>query len=417
MVIQPVATISMEDILRIIARDFGAFDRQDILAILKKYREEDGVGERRVWASVLRLSAGDPERLRHLVALALNDYRDILAAGEYPSFCEKIGFNTEVDSKHELEAAWQADWESYRRWLQNPGQEKVADQSPPLQELGERSCKEILDMARIRQRNGLFAEAADGYEKVLQHWAAAGRDPDIQMHRTCLRLALAYRAMDLPAKALSSCQIVKIDPDAHGPLYSNLLFYRGCFLFALGRIEEGKSAHGHLLTLLNLPESAKDFSPEYVHDRDLELAIQDCGQADALWSQSLARRSRKDWQGACTNLQTAISKEPGDNSLQTWLVATALFMSGLPDKEPTTLPEGIEYLRVQYDCDTPETVYIGRFTPIDGWTRTPYGQVEGRRIHEQVRKDPAFILLSNRCNKEGSVHCYWREATVDHRTP
>ena len=64
---------------------FPGRDVAPLLAILDGYGSRPWHNEReRVHLAILRLSAGDEEKLRRYVAMADTDYRDVLVAAEYP---------------------------------------------------------------------------------------------------------------------------------------------------------------------------------------------------------------------------------------------------------------------------------------------------------------------------------------------
>jgi hypothetical protein len=70
----------------------------------------------RVRLAILRLSEGDPDRVSELVALALTDYRDVLAAAEYPNYSQlEPGIDPNAP---EAQEAIRADWEQYNDWVQ-----------------------------------------------------------------------------------------------------------------------------------------------------------------------------------------------------------------------------------------------------------------------------------------------------------
>jgi hypothetical protein len=71
-----------EDIDRIIARDYPKERSERVWEILNLY----GYGEAfRVYAAALKEGRGDIERLKMMIDLANLDYRDLLAAAEYPA--------------------------------------------------------------------------------------------------------------------------------------------------------------------------------------------------------------------------------------------------------------------------------------------------------------------------------------------
>jgi hypothetical protein len=75
-------TVTKADIDRIIRRDYSQNEPATVWGILLLY----GSGESyRVYAAALKQGGGNPERLREMIDLANLDYRDLLAAAEYPA--------------------------------------------------------------------------------------------------------------------------------------------------------------------------------------------------------------------------------------------------------------------------------------------------------------------------------------------
>ena len=74
--------VTKDDIDRIIGRDYPDQRKEDVWSILEGY----GSGESfRVFAAALKEGKGNLERLKQMVDLAITDYRDLLAAAEYPA--------------------------------------------------------------------------------------------------------------------------------------------------------------------------------------------------------------------------------------------------------------------------------------------------------------------------------------------
>ena len=93
---------------------FGAHpDRDAFWEALKSYAEKESP---RVQLAILKLSEGDPEKLRHYVQAAQTDYRDVLAWAEYPEQLRsgKTRFNTPLT---EYEAILERDRRQFEEWL------------------------------------------------------------------------------------------------------------------------------------------------------------------------------------------------------------------------------------------------------------------------------------------------------------
>jgi len=106
------------DVLRIARRDFPWHTPDEVLSILDQYGTETWHKEReRVHAAILKVSGGDFSRLSSLTEAAKGDYRDLLAAAEYPAY-SRIGF-VELDRMpaKEVRRIKAGDWRQYEAWL------------------------------------------------------------------------------------------------------------------------------------------------------------------------------------------------------------------------------------------------------------------------------------------------------------
>ena len=101
------------------AQVFPGHDPADIVAILDRYGVESWEREReRVQLALLRISEGSLERLLQWLGYAKTDYRDALAAAEYPSE-SRAGFTGMGKlSPAQREAIRRKDREAYRAWLE-----------------------------------------------------------------------------------------------------------------------------------------------------------------------------------------------------------------------------------------------------------------------------------------------------------
>ncbi len=89
------------------------------LTSLDTYGVESWHGEKdRVQLAILKLSAGELDKLHSLVDLAKADYRDVLGPAEYPG-----ELNTHFNRPtNEMEGIRQRDRAQYLRWLGSDGQ-------------------------------------------------------------------------------------------------------------------------------------------------------------------------------------------------------------------------------------------------------------------------------------------------------
>ena len=101
-----------------IARYWPDVDPEEIMAILDQYGvEQTERGRERVQLAILKLSAGNRERLADLVAMAKRDFRDVLAYAEYPEEIA-LGFvKMSQLSPDEIRSVRKRDKEQYKKWL------------------------------------------------------------------------------------------------------------------------------------------------------------------------------------------------------------------------------------------------------------------------------------------------------------
>ena len=113
---QPTPTVTNEDVERIALRDFPS-ESSPVLEILGEYGAEEWHREvDRVRLAVLKLAAGNVDRLLSAIDTAKRDYRDVLASAEYPKYSRLVG-PSEVVSPDEVQRIVEADWEQYSAWL------------------------------------------------------------------------------------------------------------------------------------------------------------------------------------------------------------------------------------------------------------------------------------------------------------
>ena len=109
--------VSRADVMRIVQRDFPQLPETDVLAVLDRYGTSDWQRERdRVQLAALKLANGDFDALREHVDVACSDYRDVLAAAEYPAYSRR-GWRTPF-ARGERAKISEADWSQYQTWLQ-----------------------------------------------------------------------------------------------------------------------------------------------------------------------------------------------------------------------------------------------------------------------------------------------------------
>ncbi len=114
---QPTPIVSHEDIERIIRRNFPSNSLKSVIKILEEYK---GTGEKeecyRVWAAILKLAEGHVGKLRMEIQSANFDYRDVIAAAEYPEYSQS-GQRIHSLPEDEQEQIIASDWDQYQSWF------------------------------------------------------------------------------------------------------------------------------------------------------------------------------------------------------------------------------------------------------------------------------------------------------------
>jgi hypothetical protein len=114
---QPTPTVTSADVERIIRRDFPADRVPEVFAMLDEYGRESWHREtHRVRVAALKLAAGSMERLRYEIEGAKCDYRDVLAAAEYPGYFRRVPGPGKLPVEEEQRII-DADWKQYHDWL------------------------------------------------------------------------------------------------------------------------------------------------------------------------------------------------------------------------------------------------------------------------------------------------------------
>ncbi|MEL6894204.1 MAG: hypothetical protein AAFP84_21615 [Actinomycetota bacterium] len=109
---QPVPNIDADDVARLLAREFGpAADAAQAMLGALSGTHPGAVA--RVSAAVIKLSGGDLDALRSAVDTAVADWRDVLAAAEYPRYMQLPDDPTPAERATAIEA----DGAAYRAWL------------------------------------------------------------------------------------------------------------------------------------------------------------------------------------------------------------------------------------------------------------------------------------------------------------
>jgi hypothetical protein len=112
--------VAQEDVERIVRRDFPAEQFPEIIAVLGEFDSPWESTRIRVRIAVLKLADGDVKALRKNVALANQDYRDILVLAEYPGYWRATSSVRSLPptlSANERQDITDADWKQYQNWL------------------------------------------------------------------------------------------------------------------------------------------------------------------------------------------------------------------------------------------------------------------------------------------------------------
>ncbi|HMJ67221.1 MAG TPA: hypothetical protein VK615_17885 [Candidatus Binatia bacterium] len=105
------------DVERVVRRDFPPERVAEVVAMLDEYGPDEWHSEpERVRLAVLKLAAGNLERLRYELEGAKCDYRDVLSPAEYPGYCKRVWGRKQV-SPEEEQRVIDADWKHYQDWL------------------------------------------------------------------------------------------------------------------------------------------------------------------------------------------------------------------------------------------------------------------------------------------------------------
>ena len=111
---QQVAKISTDHLAKLILREFPK-DVELVTSKLEQVKSDSEAGQRRISAAILKLANRELNELDSLIDKANFDFRDIIAAVEYPRNSQRM-FD-ERTTKEQLETEYQNDWDDYSTWL------------------------------------------------------------------------------------------------------------------------------------------------------------------------------------------------------------------------------------------------------------------------------------------------------------
>ena len=113
---QPIPEVTEQDVIRVVRRDYPE-DASAVLQELAKYGGASWHGELpRVHLAILKLAAGDASQVAANTEIACVDYRDVLAAAEYPNYMRESPQTLARDSSLVRDII-DRDWKQYQQWL------------------------------------------------------------------------------------------------------------------------------------------------------------------------------------------------------------------------------------------------------------------------------------------------------------
>ncbi len=110
---QPVPEVTMDDVDRILERDFSADDGKALRAMIEVIRLRE---KTRTVLACLRNSGGDLSRAEKELRRASEDWREVIVDAEYPNYSKKTLHIDDV-SPEERQKIYELDWEQYSTWL------------------------------------------------------------------------------------------------------------------------------------------------------------------------------------------------------------------------------------------------------------------------------------------------------------
>jgi hypothetical protein len=104
----------------VVRREFAEERFGVVMTVLNEYGMETWEREKpRVQLAALKLSNGNLKALKRHITLAKQDYRDVLAAAEYPEYSTTGMFHVRELSAQAQRRIIDSDWEQYETWLRS----------------------------------------------------------------------------------------------------------------------------------------------------------------------------------------------------------------------------------------------------------------------------------------------------------
>lgn len=110
---------TMDDVERVVRRDYGHLPFERVMQVLRGYRnpfDHETEPPYRIWLGILKVSGGEERRLNDYVDLANTDYRDLLMNAEYAKQGNIGSWTNRRDPNAMRRAKWQDHCE-YIAWL------------------------------------------------------------------------------------------------------------------------------------------------------------------------------------------------------------------------------------------------------------------------------------------------------------
>jgi RimJ/RimL family protein N-acetyltransferase len=113
--LQPVPSVSDEDVQRVVQRDFRPDQRPRAAEVLEGYGgDQRSQSAHRVRLAAMKRAQGDLRKLSDFIDAAREDPRDLIASAEYPNYMDLAG--SEI-TQQRRNAAIDRDWAQYQAWL------------------------------------------------------------------------------------------------------------------------------------------------------------------------------------------------------------------------------------------------------------------------------------------------------------
>lgn len=110
---QPIPKVARADVERVVQRDFPPDLAGEAFIVLTRFTSRN---PHRVHLAALKLAAGDLDRLRHSIEIAMSDWRDVLLEAEYPLAAKEATRLGRIPEEEE-QRIYDADWRQYEEWL------------------------------------------------------------------------------------------------------------------------------------------------------------------------------------------------------------------------------------------------------------------------------------------------------------